>query len=137
MSPCLNHANPLAFSHHLSLPLTSHSSSFAWAGWLSIAIPVTALILWVLWQLLNKAQTTNPDSQHRARGLHSQFTYYYLLHLVFLSGVGGYAFQIGTITGVTQFAILLILIGCFYSTPKQYRSKAGLLCGLLASGAFA
>jgi hypothetical protein len=61
-------------------------------GWLrlSIAIPVTAIILWVVWQLLKQnspAQFLIPNSRS---------TFYFLLITalwVFLSGVGGYAFQ--------------------------------------------
>src|SRR3972149_5242277 len=61
-------------------------------GWLrlSIAIPVTALILWVLWQLLKHS----PDNLFPISN--SQFPIYLLLLTglwVFLSGVGGYAFQ--------------------------------------------
>jgi uncharacterized membrane protein YidH (DUF202 family) len=61
-------------------------------GWLrlAIAIPITAFILWVLWQALNQA--SNPDTQFP----NSQSTFYLLLITalwVFLSGVGGYAFQ--------------------------------------------
>ena len=61
-------------------------------GWLrlSIAIPVTALILWILWQLLKQA----PNFDFRFPNSKSAF---YLLLLtvlwVFLSGVGGYTFQ--------------------------------------------
>ena len=61
-------------------------------GWLrlSIAIPVTAIILWALWQLFKQSpnnQAPIPDSR---------FPYSLLLLTglwVFLSGVGGYTFQ--------------------------------------------
>ena len=61
-------------------------------GWLrlSIAIPVTALILWALWQVLK--QSPNSDS----RFPNSKSAFYLLLLTglwVFLSGVGGYTFQ--------------------------------------------
>ncbi len=61
-------------------------------GWLrlSIAIPVTALILWILWQLLKQAP--NFDFQFP----NSKSAFYLLLLTVlwvFLSGVGGYTFQ--------------------------------------------
>jgi hypothetical protein len=63
-------------------------------GWLrlSIAIPVIAIILWALWQLLTRDQTPNlHNAQQSIRN-----TLYLLLLTgiwVFLSGVGGYAFQ--------------------------------------------
>jgi hypothetical protein len=61
-------------------------------GWLrlSIAIPITAIILWALWQLVK--QVPNSDS----RFPNSKSTFYLLLLTglwVFLSGVGGYTFQ--------------------------------------------
>ncbi len=61
-------------------------------GWLrlSIAIPVVAIILYALWQLLKRS----PESQFPI--LNSRFPIYALLATglwVFLSGVGGYTFQ--------------------------------------------
>ena len=61
-------------------------------GWLrlSIAIPVIAVILWVLWQLLSRDQPLQTESYPL------RITFYVLLitgSWVFLSGVGGYAFQ--------------------------------------------
>ncbi len=61
-------------------------------GWLrlSIAIPITAIILWVVWQLLKQSPITNYQL------LNPQSTFYLLLLTalwVLLSGVGGYAFQ--------------------------------------------
>jgi hypothetical protein len=61
-------------------------------GWLRlpIAIPVTAIILWVVWQLLKQS----PDNQFPFPN--SRTTFYILLLTgawVFLSGVGGYTFQ--------------------------------------------
>lgn len=61
-------------------------------GWLrlSIAIPVTAILIWVLWKLLSRDQTTKSEIQPL------RITFYLLLASgiwVFLSGVGGYAFQ--------------------------------------------
>ena len=62
-------------------------------GWLrlSIAIPITALILWAIWQLLqHQSPITNSQLPN------SQSTFYLLLLTgiwVFLSGVGGYTFQ--------------------------------------------
>ncbi len=63
-------------------------------GWLrlSIAIPVVAVIAWVLYQLF-KQNPVNPFPPKQAL---SQFPFYFLLisgMWVFLSGVGGYAFQ--------------------------------------------
>lgn len=57
---------------------------------LSIAIPITAIILWALWQILNRIP--NSDSQFP----NPKSTFYLLLFTgtwVFLSGVGGYSFQ--------------------------------------------
>jgi hypothetical protein len=61
-------------------------------GWLrlSIAIPVIVILVWVLWQLLSR----NQEIQTESYPLRS--TFYVLLFTglwVFLSGVGGYAFQ--------------------------------------------
>lgn len=61
-------------------------------GWLqlSIAIPVTAILMWALWQLLKQS----PGSHSLIPN--SRFPIYVLLVTglwVFLSGVGGYAFQ--------------------------------------------
>ena len=63
-------------------------------GWLRlpIAIPVTALILWVLWYLLKQSPNIQFPIPHEA----SRFPIYLLLLTglwVLLSGVGGYAFQ--------------------------------------------
>ncbi len=61
-------------------------------GWLrlSIAIPITAIILWAVWQLFKQSPITN----YQLPNLQSTF---YLLLLtalwLLLSGVGGYAFQ--------------------------------------------
>ena len=61
-------------------------------GWLRlpIALPVIAVILWALWQLLSREQTTQSES------LPLRLTLYALLATglwAFLSGVGGYTFQ--------------------------------------------
>ena len=60
-------------------------------GWLrlSIAIPVVAVLIWVLWQLLMQSPNSQPSEA-------SRFPIYLLLLTglwVLLSGVGGYAFQ--------------------------------------------
>jgi len=94
-------------------------------GWLrlSIAIPVTALILWVLWQLLKQTLPNQfPASNFRS-------TVYCLLitgSWVFLSGVGGYAFQ--NWDHHWRNAVLRDLINydwpVFYSTPQAGPIKA-------------
>jgi len=61
-------------------------------GWLrlTIALPLVAVILWVLWQLLKQAPADQSPFHF------SRFTFSLLLAAgiwVFLSGVGGYAFQ--------------------------------------------
>jgi uncharacterized membrane protein len=61
-------------------------------GWLrlSIAIPVTAIILWAGWQLLKQ------DSPVQFSGLNSRSVFILLVITglwIFFSGVGGYAFQ--------------------------------------------
>jgi hypothetical protein len=61
-------------------------------GWLrlSIAIPITAIILWTIWQLFKQSPITNYQLPNH------QTTFYLLLLTalwVLLSGVGGYAFQ--------------------------------------------
>ena len=61
-------------------------------GWLrlTIALPLVAVILWAVWQILKQAPADQP-SIHFSRS-----TFYLLLAAgvwVFLSGVGGYAFQ--------------------------------------------
>jgi len=61
-------------------------------GWLrlTIALPVVAIILWALWQLLKQAPADQSPFHF------SRSTFYLLLAAglwVFLSGVGGYAFQ--------------------------------------------
>ncbi len=61
-------------------------------GWLrlSIAIPVTVMILWAVWKLFKQLSITNYQLPNY------QSTFYLLLLTgawVFLSGVGGYAFQ--------------------------------------------
>jgi len=66
-------------------------------GWLRllIAIPITVLILWAVWKLLTQSSITNyqlPNYQFP----NPQSTFYLLLLTglwVFLSGIGGYAFQ--------------------------------------------
>jgi len=100
-------------------------------GWLrlSIAIPVTALILWVLWQLLKQS----PDNQFPIPNIvpagYSRFPIYLLLLTglwVFLSGVGGYAFQ--NWDHHWRNAVLRDLINydwpVFYSTPQAGPIKA-------------
>ncbi len=61
-------------------------------GWLrlTIALPLVAVILWAVWQLLKQASAEQSPFHF------SRFTFYLLLATgiwVFLSGVGGYAFQ--------------------------------------------
>jgi hypothetical protein len=61
-------------------------------GWLrlSIAIPITAVILWAVWNLFKQSPITNSQLPN------SQSTFYLLLLTgawALLSGVGGYAFQ--------------------------------------------
>jgi len=58
-------------------------------GWLRlpIALPITALILWVVWMLINQLPITN----YQFRIPHSAFLITFLW--VFLSGIGGYTFQ--------------------------------------------
>ena len=61
-------------------------------GWLrlTIALPLVTIILWAVWQILKQAPADQP-SIHFSRS-----TFYLLLAAgiwVFLSGVGGYAFQ--------------------------------------------
>ncbi|MDO9302356.1 MAG: hypothetical protein Q7T89_13290 [Anaerolineales bacterium] len=63
-------------------------------GWLrlSIAIPITAFILWATWVLFKHSPITN----HQLPITNYRFTFYLLLLTgiwVLLSGVGGYAFQ--------------------------------------------
>ncbi len=63
---------------------------------LSIAIPVTALILWVLWQLLKQSPDNLFLIPNSVPVGYSRFPIYLLLLTgiwVLLSGVGGYAFQ--------------------------------------------
>ncbi|MDO8753771.1 MAG: hypothetical protein Q7J80_07745, partial [Anaerolineales bacterium] len=95
----------------------------------SIAIPVTALILWVLWQLLKQS----PDNQSPIPNIvpagYSRFPIYLLLLTgiwVFLSGVGGYAFQ--NWDHHWRNAVLRDLINfdwpVFYSTPQAVPIKA-------------
>jgi hypothetical protein len=61
-------------------------------GWLrlAIAIPVIAIIIWVLWHLFKQPSTDQPS-------FHFSRSTFYLLFItglwVFFSGVGGYAFQ--------------------------------------------
>jgi len=62
-------------------------------GWLrlSIAIPITAIIFWTIWNLFKQSPITNYQLP-----ISSQSTFYLLLLTgiwVLLSGVGGYAFQ--------------------------------------------
>lgn len=100
---------------YLSLPFIIFSM-----GWLrlSVAIPVTALILWVLWQLLKQS----PDNLLPIPN--SRFPIYLLLLTgiwVFLSGVGGYAFQ--NWDHHWRNAVLRDVINydwpVFYSTPEE------------------
>jgi hypothetical protein len=70
-------------------------------GWLrlSIAIPVTVIILWVAWRLLTQSPTLAPGASAGVTNYqlpNPQSTFYLLLITflwVFLSGVGGYTFQ--------------------------------------------
>ncbi len=89
-------------------------------GWLrlSIAIPLVAVILWTVWQLL-KQRSADYSAVHLSRS-----TFFYLLLItglwVFLSGVGGYAFQ--NWDHHWRNAVLRDLINydwpVFYSTPE-------------------
>jgi len=61
-------------------------------GWLrlSIAVPITAIILWSIWKLFTQSPIPNPQLPNY------QITFYLFLLTalwVLLSGVGGYAFQ--------------------------------------------
>ncbi len=61
-------------------------------GWLrlSIAIPVIAISLWAVWQLVKH----NPDTQFQKPDSRFPYSLYLITGIwVFLSGVGGYAFQ--------------------------------------------
>jgi hypothetical protein len=63
-------------------------------GWLrlSIAIPISLIILFTLYQLLKQSPITNYESRFTIH--HSLFTVLLLTFLwLFLSGIGGYAFQ--------------------------------------------
>lgn len=100
---------------YLALPFIIFSM-----GWLRlpIAIPVAAIILWAVWQLLKQSPFNQPPI------LESRFSFYLLLAAglwVFLSGVGGYAFQ--NWDHNWRNAVLRDLINydwpVFYSTPEK------------------
>ncbi|MDP2777444.1 MAG: hypothetical protein Q8O48_07360, partial [Anaerolineales bacterium] len=82
----------MKFIHRITILYLTLPVIIFFMGWLrlSIAIPVIAIFLWVLWNLLKQ----NPDNQFPIPNF--RFPIYLLLLTglwVFLSGVGGYAFQ--------------------------------------------
>jgi len=89
----------MKFLHRISILYLALPFIIFCMGWLrlSIAIPITAIILWVTWRLLKQ----NPSSQFpNLKQLitdHWSLNTFYILLLtgtwVFLSGIGGYTFQ--------------------------------------------
>ncbi len=84
----------MKFLHRLSILYLVLPFIIFCMGWLrlSIAIPVTALTLWALWQLFNHLPITSYQSP--TSNLHFFLPAFLLTGLwVLLSGVGGYTFQ--------------------------------------------
>jgi hypothetical protein len=82
----------MKFLHRLSILYLALPFIIFCMGWLrlSIAIPVTAIILWAIWKLFTQPPITNYQLPN------PQSTFYLFLltgSWILLSGVGGYAFQ--------------------------------------------